>query len=79
MINKYNTIIYIIVVAILTGIYFACFNVAKTGYGYPGYKGFHRHHSFWYIRTHDESYDPSNRESSLNGNKFSRRGLSGGK
>ena len=79
MINKFNWLIYIVVALIMVCIYFSCFNVAKTGYGYSGYKGFHRHHSFWYFRGYEEGYNPSNRENSVGGNKFSQRGLSGGK
>lgn len=81
MTNKvFEIIIYICVAIVLTIIYFACFSAASKGYGYPGYHGYHRHHSsFWYFRGHDESYSPSNRENSVNGNRFSQRGLSGGK
>lgn len=78
--NKFNElIIYILVIILLTIIYFACFNVAASGYGYPGYRGYGHHHSYWYYNNYDESYYPSNRENSVNGNKFSQRGLSGGK
>lgn len=77
--NKYEWVIYLVVIVILGIIYFASFNVAYTGYGYSGYRGYHRHHSYWYHRDYDESYDPSVREDSVNGNKFSKRGLSGGK
>lgn len=78
--NKtYELIIYLCTIIILTIIYFACFNVAESGYGYPGYRGYHYHHSFWYYRGYDEGFYPSNRENSIDGNKFSQRGLSGGK
>ena len=79
MTKFYENLIYIVVIILLGIIYFGCFNVAESGYGYAGYKGYHRHHSYWYIRNYDESYNPSVREDSLNGNKFSKRGLSGGK
>ena len=79
--KTFEFLIYICLIIVLAIIYFACFNVAYKGYGYPGYRGYHhRHyHSFWYIRNYDESYYPSNRENSVNGNRFSQRGLSGGK
>ena len=79
MTKMYEILIYGIVIVILGGIYIACFSPAQRGYGYPGYRGYHRHHSHWYIRHYDESFDPSVREDSVDGNKFSKRGLSGGK
>lgn len=79
MIKLYDKLIYLILIIVLTAVYFACFKPANEGYGYSGYKGFHRHHSIWYIRNYDEGYDPSNRENSVGGNRFSQRGLSGGK
>lgn len=79
MTKRYDFLIYLIIILLLGIIYFACFNVAKKGYGYAGYRGYHHHHSFWYTRGYDESFYPSNRETSTNGNKFSGRGLSGGK
>lgn len=82
MTNKlYEITVYLCVIVVLGIIYAECFNQAEKGYGYPGYGGYHRihYHSFWYLRTHDEAYYASNRENSLNGNKFSQRGLSGGK
>ncbi|MBS4760164.1 MAG: hypothetical protein KHX03_05660 [Clostridium sp.] len=84
MTNKdkgFELIIYICLIIVLGVIYFACFNAAQKGYGYPGYGGYHRthYHSWWYVRNYDESYYPSNRENSVGGNRFSQRGLSGGK
>ena len=79
-INKFEEIlIYSITITVLTTIYLACFNPAYKGYGYSGYRGFHNHHSIFYIRHYDEGFYPSNREDSVNGNRFSKRGLSGGK
>lgn len=72
-------VIYVCLILVLGLIYHACFSVAETGYGYPGYRGYHHHHSFWYVRNYDQSYYPSNREDSVNGNRYSKRGLSGGK
>ncbi len=72
-------LIYLTVIIILTIIYFICFKESQNGYGFPGYRGYHRHHSVWYFRGFEQSMYPSNRENSLNGNKFSQRGLSGGK
>ena len=80
--KNFELIVYICVIVVLTTIYFACFNVSQKGYGYPGYRGYHHHHhysSWFYMRNYDESYYPSNRENSVNGNRFSQRGLSGGK
>ena len=78
--NKFEEkIVYCIVIVSLVIIYFACFIYADEGYGYSGYKGFHHHHSFWYARHYDESFSPINREDSTSGNRFSKRGLSGGK
>lgn len=80
--KTFEIIIYICLIIVLAIIYFACFNIAQNGYGYPGYRGYHHHHhchSWWYRRNYDESYSPSNRENSLYGNRASQRGLSGGK
>ena len=77
--KQFEIIVYIGLVLFLTILYFSCTSYSCSGYGYPGYKGYHRHHSFWYIRHHDHYYGTSNRESSLSGNRYSRRGLSGGK
>ncbi len=74
-----ETIIYCTVIAILSVIYTGCFIYAEQGYGYSGYRGFHHHHSFFYIRHYDESFSPSNREDSTGGSRFSKRGLNGGK
>ncbi|MBQ7449940.1 hypothetical protein IJS77_00860 [bacterium] len=79
MIKMYEMITYAIVVIMLGVIYFACFNVAHTGYGYSGYKGYHRAHSYWYIRHYDQNYGPSVREKSLGGHNASGKGMSGGK
>ena len=79
MTKIFEIIVYGIVIAMLGVIYFACFNVAQTGYGYPGYRGYNHHHSYWYFIRYDESYDPSVRENSVDGKKISQRGLSGGK
>lgn len=79
MTKIYEIAVYIIVILMLGVIYFACFNVASTGYGYPGYRGYHRHHSYWYIRHYDQNYGPSVREKSLGGHNASGRGMHGGK
>lgn len=82
MLSKtYEFLIYGAVSLILTLIYFACFNVAKSGYGYTGHGGYAsgRGASYWYNRNFDENRYPSNRENSVDGNRFSQRGLSGGK
>lgn len=82
MINKiFEYTVYFCVAVVLFIIYCECFTFADRGYGYPGYAGYHRthYHSFWYVRDHDEAYYASNRENSVGGNKFSQRGLSGGK
>ena len=77
----YEIAVYICVIIGLWIIYSECNNFANKGYGCPGYGGYNRthYHSFWYIRNHDEAYSGSVRENSTNGNKFSQRGLSGGK
>lgn len=78
--NKhFEYIVYICVFCILMLVYIACASYSYKGYGYPGYRGYHRHHSYWYIRHYDNYYGASNRESSVSGNRYSRRGLSGGK
>lgn len=78
--NEFEKIlVYCIIILVLNIIYLSCFKYARDGYGYSGYRGFHHHHSIWYIRNYEEGFYPSNREDSVNGNKFSKRGLSGGK
>ncbi len=72
-------LIYIVVIGILVVIYAYCNILAERGQGYPGYRGYHHRHSFWYVRHYDHNYYQSNRESSVGGNGFSKRGLSGGK
>jgi len=53
---------------------------SEEGYGYSGYRGFARTHSSWYRRDYDHGIImASNRENSVTGNRFSQRGLSGGK
>ena len=79
MTKIFEIIVYGIVIAMLGVIYFACFNVAQTGYGYPGYRGYHHHHSYWYFRHYDESYNPSVREHSIGGHNASGKGMHGGK
>ena len=79
MIKGFNLICYLILIVVLTIIYFACFRFSYKGYGYPGYRGYHHHHSHWYIVRHDYAYDTSVRENSVNGSRFSRKGISGGK
>ncbi len=72
-------LIYILITILMAIIYINCSKAAENGYGYSGYRGFQHHHSFWYIRRYNENYYPSNRENSISGNNFSKRGLSGGK
>jgi len=79
MINLKEFLIYILTTAVLSMIYMSCCDYAEKGYGYTGYRGFHHHHSWWYCRNYDENLSASNRENSQSGNKFSQRGLSGGK
>lgn len=79
MINEKELIIYLLTTACLVIIYNSCSNAARQGYGYSGYKGFSHHHSVWYHKNYQENFTPSNRETSSNGNNFSKRGLSGGK
>lgn len=81
MTNKtFQVIIYICLIIVLSAIYIACFEASQNGYGYPGYRGFGRPgHSFFYFKDYEENYYQSNRENSVGGNKFSQRGLSGGK
>ena len=79
MTKLYEIIIYAAVIGILGIIYLACFSPAQQGYGYPGYRGYHHHHSYWYFRSYDESYNPSVRESSLGGHNASGKGIHGGK
>lgn len=75
----FELIIYICLIVFLIILYHLLFGVAEKGYGYSGYRGYHHHHSYWYYRGYDEGYYPSAREDSVNGSKFSKRGLSGGK
>ena len=81
MINLKEVLIYLITIGLLGTAYVNCFNVARTGYGYSGYKGFEGKNRPFF--THHPIYGhftpPSNRELSENGNRFSRRGLNGGK
>ncbi len=77
--KRYEYIVYICIIGILSILYFACGAYSSAGYGYPGYKGYHRPHSIWYVRKYNHYYGASNRESSISGNRYSRRGLSGGK
>jgi hypothetical protein len=79
MTRLFNVICYITLIAVLTIIYFACFNLSYEGYGYPGHRGYHHHHSHWYFCSHDYAYDTSVRENSVSGSKFSRKGINGGK
>ena len=72
-------IIYFMLGCIFVVIYFICFDLAKRGHGYVGSDRAFRSHSFWYVRNYDHSFYPSNRERSVNGNRFSSRGISGGK
>ena len=62
-------------------LYYISTREAEEGRGYRGYRGFHRASSHWYRANYDQTpaYAVSNREDSLKGNKFSKRGLSGGK
>lgn len=80
MTNKnLNLICYIALIAVLTIVYCACFKYSEKGYGYPGYRGYHHHHSYWYVRRYDQSYGTSVRENSLSGSRYSQKGLHGGK
>lgn len=80
MIKGFNAICYLILITVLVIVYFACFHFSYEGYGYPGYHGYHHHHhSHWYFYRHDYAYDTSVRENSVNGSKFSRKGINGGK
>ena len=77
--NK-NIIYYLIFASALILVYAACFSAAYRGYGYPGYRGYHHHHhSSWYFGRHDSAYGSSVRENSVNGSRFSRKGINGGK
>ena len=77
--NQIEWLLYILVIILLFIAYASIKPIALKGYGYPGHNGFHRHHSHWYRCRHDYSRYPSTRENSLNGSRFSQRGLSGGK
>ncbi len=80
MTNKnLNLICYIALIITLIIVYFACFKFSYKGYGYPGYRGYHHHHSFWYWSTHDSYYGSSVRENSVSGSRFSQKGINGGK
>jgi len=80
MIKGFNAICYLILITVLVIVYFACFHFSYEGYGYPGYHGYnHHYHSHWYFYRHDYAYDTSVRENSVNGSKFSRKGINGGK
>lgn len=79
MTKFFNVICYILLIIVLTIVYFACFNVANKGYGYPGYRGYHHHHSYWYIGGYDHYYGSSVRENSVSGSRFSQKGIHGGK
>ena len=79
MINSNEKIIYLLVIVMLGLAYLICFDLAKRGHGYIGADRHFRRHSIWYIRHYDHGYYASNRERSAHGNRFSSRGLSGGK
>lgn len=80
MTKWFNFICYAILIVVLFIVYQACYQFSYNGYGYPGYHGYHHHHhSFWYFHRHDSNYGASVRENSVNGSKFSRKGISGGK
>ncbi len=79
MTKFFNFICYIVLITILIFVYSACFHFSYEGYGYPGYRGYHHHHSSWYFGRHDSAYDTSVRENSVSGSKFSRKGINGGK
>ena len=70
---------YILLVLLLYAIYSWTANAAQKGYGYSGYRGFAHPHSFWYARNYEERMNFSNREDSVNGIGFSKKGLNGGK
>ena len=75
----FNTLCYLALICALSIIYITCFNLSYKGYGYPGYRGYHHRHSFWYLGGHDYSYGSSVRENSVSGSHFSRKGINGGK
>ena len=80
MTNKnLNLICYVALIITLIIVYFACFKFSHKGYGYPGYRGYHHHHSVWYWSTHDSYYGSSVRENSVSGSRFSQKGINGGK
>ncbi len=80
MINKsFNFICYIVLIVVLTLVYFACANYSYKGYGYPGYRGYHHRHSYWYYGRYDHYYGSSVRENSVSGSRFSQKGIHGGK
>lgn len=81
MTNKlFHLLCYSALTVVLVTVYFACFKFSNDGYGYPGYKGYHTgHHSHWYFYRHSYAYEPSVRENSVSGHKFSRKGINGGK
>lgn len=74
---------YTIMGIFLIAIYFLCFNLAETGYGYPGYRGYTNHRAYYigygYFGNYDVYRSPSNRETSSGGSRFSRKGINGGK
>lgn len=79
MTKIYQFICYVCLIGLLSVIYFACFNYAEAGYGYPGYRGFTHHHSHFYYAGHDYNYNSSVRETSVGGHGFSKKGIHGGK
>ena len=81
MTNKsFNFICYVLFIIVLVVVYYACFSYSYKGYGYPGDRGYHRHHSFWYYSRYDHYYYGSSvRENSVSGSRFSQKGIHGGK
>ena len=73
--------IVICLVAAIGLLYYISTRYAKEGNGYRGYSGFHHAASSWDRAKYDRTpgYAISNREDSLKGSQFSKRGLSGGK
>lgn len=80
MTNKFfNFICYTALIVTLVIVYSACRTYSAKGYGYPGYRGYHHHHSHFYYCRYDHYYGSSVRENSVNGSRFSQKGIHGGK
>ncbi len=63
----------------LGAIYLFLIPLASNGYGYMGYRGYHRGPSFWYFGGPSMYYDRNVRRGSVSGSRFRGGGPASGK